>query len=75
MLLLSQTLTSLEKQQVLDQAVTAADNYHLDKNGPTGLIQTGPSQEEEGEGEERQRHWIPKKGLSIPNSNRRSGST
>jgi hypothetical protein len=27
MLLLSQTLTSLEKQQVLDQAVTDGDNY------------------------------------------------
>jgi hypothetical protein len=54
MLLLSQTLTSLEKQRVLDQAVTAGDNYHLDKSGPTALSQTGPSQEEEGEGEERQ---------------------
>jgi hypothetical protein len=31
MLLLSQTLTSLEKQWILDQAVTAGDNYHLDK--------------------------------------------
>jgi hypothetical protein len=30
MLLLSQTLTSLEKHQVLHQAVTAGDNYHLD---------------------------------------------
>jgi hypothetical protein len=38
----------LEKQQVLDQAVTAGDNYHLDKSGLTGLFQTGPSQEEEG---------------------------
>jgi hypothetical protein len=56
MLLLSQTLTSLEKQRVLDQAVTAADNYHLDKSGSTGLSQTGPSQEEEeGESEERQK--------------------
>jgi hypothetical protein len=35
MLLLSQTLTSLKKQQVLDQAVTAGDNYHLDKSSPT----------------------------------------
>jgi hypothetical protein len=34
MLLLSQTLTSLEKQQVLDQAVTAGDDYHLDKKQP-----------------------------------------
>jgi hypothetical protein len=59
MLLLSQTLTSLEKQWVLDQAVTAGKNYHLDKSGPTGLSQTGPSQEEEREEEERQRHWIP----------------
>jgi hypothetical protein len=58
MLLLSQTLTSLEKQWVLYQAITAGDNYHLDKSGPTGLSQTGPSQEEEGEGEERQRQWI-----------------
>jgi hypothetical protein len=62
MLLLSQTLTSLEKLQVLDQAVTAGDNYHLDKNSPTALSWTGPSQEEEVEG------------TSIPNSNRRSGS-
>jgi hypothetical protein len=43
MRLLSQTLTALEKQQVLDQAVKAGDNYHLDKCGPTGLCQTGPS--------------------------------
>jgi hypothetical protein len=66
MLLLSQTLTSLEKQQVLDQAVKAGDNYHLDKSGPTGLFQTGPSQEEEGVGEERQRHWIPKREPRFP---------
>jgi hypothetical protein len=59
MLLLSQTLTSLEKQWVLDQAVTAGENYHLDKSSPPGLSQTGPSQEE---------------GTSSPNSNRRSGS-
>jgi hypothetical protein len=32
MLLLSQTLTSLEKQWVLDQAVTAGNNYYLDKS-------------------------------------------
>jgi hypothetical protein len=32
LLLLSQTLTSLEKQRVLEQAVTAGDNYHLDKS-------------------------------------------
>jgi hypothetical protein len=57
MLLLSQTLTSLEKQRVLDQAAAAGDNYHLDKSGSTtALSQTGPSQEEEEEGEERQRH-------------------
>jgi hypothetical protein len=66
MLLLSQTLTSLEKQQVLDQAVTAADNYHLDRSRPTGLSQSGPSQEEEGEGEERQRYWIPKREPQFP---------
>jgi hypothetical protein len=65
MLLLSQTLTSLEKQQVLDQAVTAGDNYHLDKSGPTGLSHTGPSQEE-GEEEERQRHWIPRREPQFP---------
>jgi hypothetical protein len=53
MLLLSQTLTSLEKQQVLHQAVTAGDNYYLDKSGPTGLSRTGPSLVKEGEGEER----------------------
>jgi hypothetical protein len=61
MLLISQILTALEKQQILDQAAKVRDNYHLDKCGPTGLSQTRPSQEEEGEGEERQRHWIPKK--------------
>jgi hypothetical protein len=67
MLLLSQTLTSLEKQRVLDQAVIAGDNYHLDKSGHTGLTQTGPSQEEEeGEGEERQRHWIPRREPQFP---------
>jgi hypothetical protein len=60
MILLSQTLTSLEKQQVLDQAAAAGNNYHLDKCGPVGLSQTGPL-EEEGEWEERQRHWIPKR--------------
>jgi hypothetical protein len=65
MLLLSQTLTALEKQQVLDQAARARDDYHLDKCGPTGLSQTGPSQEE-GEGEERQRHWIPKREPRFP---------
>jgi hypothetical protein len=53
MLLLSQNLTSLEKQWVQDQAVTAGDHCHLDKSGPTGLSHTGPSQEEEGEEEER----------------------
>jgi hypothetical protein len=51
MLLLSQTLTVLEKQQVLDQAAKTGDDYHLDKCGPTGLSHTGPSQEEVGEGE------------------------
>jgi hypothetical protein len=48
MLLLSKTLTSLEKQQVLDQAAKARDDYHLDKCDPTGLSQTRPL---EGEGE------------------------
>jgi hypothetical protein len=56
MLLLSQTLTSLEKHWVLDQAVTAGDKNNLDKSSLTSLSQTGPSQEEEREGEERQRH-------------------
>jgi hypothetical protein len=62
MILLSQTLTSLEKQWVLDQAAAAGDDYHLDKCGPTGLAQTGHLEEKEGEGEEGQRHWIPKRG-------------
>jgi hypothetical protein len=53
MLLLSQILTALKKQRVLDQATKTGDNYHFDKCGPTGLSQTGPSQEEEGEREER----------------------
>jgi hypothetical protein len=42
MLLLSQTLTALEKQWVLYQAVKAGENYHLDKCGPKTLSQTGP---------------------------------
>jgi hypothetical protein len=66
MLLLSQTLTSLEEQRVLDQAVRAGHNYHLAKSSLTGLSQTGPSQEKEGEGEERQRHWIPKRDSQFP---------
>jgi hypothetical protein len=61
MLLLSQMLTFLGKEQVLDQVATAWYDYHLDKCDPTGLSQTGPSEEEEREGEERQRHWIPKR--------------
>jgi hypothetical protein len=56
-------LLSLE-QQVLDQAVTLGDNCHLDKSGLTGLSQTGPSQE--GEVEERKRHWIPKREPQFP---------
>jgi hypothetical protein len=63
MLLLSQTLTALEKQWVLDQAVKSGDNCHLNKSGPIGLSQTGPSQEEEEEGEERQR---PKREPQFP---------
>jgi hypothetical protein len=67
MLLLSQTLTALETQRVLGQAVKAGDNYHLDKCGPTGLSLTGLSQvEEEGKGEERQRHWLPKREPQFP---------
>jgi hypothetical protein len=53
MLLLSQTLTSLEKQQELDQAAAVGDDYHLDKCDPTGLSQSGPLEEEKREGEER----------------------
>jgi hypothetical protein len=64
MLLLSQTHTSLEKLWVLFQAVTARDDYHLDKSGPTGLFRTGPLQEEE-EREERQRHLLPKTELQF----------
>jgi hypothetical protein len=41
MLLLSQTLTSLEKQRVLGQAVTAGDNYHLDKSPVSDWALTG----------------------------------
>jgi hypothetical protein len=61
MILLCQTLTAPGKQQVLDQAFKAENDYHLNKCGPAGLSQTGPSQEKEVEGEERQRHWIPKR--------------
>jgi hypothetical protein len=62
--MLSQTLTYLEKQWVLAQAAAAGDNYHLDKCGLTGLSQFGPEKEER-EGEESQRHWIPKR---VPQS-------
>jgi hypothetical protein len=65
-LLLSQTHTSQKKQQVQDQAVTAGDNYHLDKSGPTGRSQTVPSQAEEEEGEKRQRRWISKREPQFP---------
>jgi hypothetical protein len=61
MLLLSQTLSSPEKQQVLDQVAKAGNDYHLDKCGPTGPSQTRSLEEEKGEGEERQRHCIPKR--------------
>jgi hypothetical protein len=64
MLLLSQTLTALEKQQVVDQAAKAGDNYHLDKCDPAGLSQTGPSQEKEREREER--NWIHKREPQFP---------
>jgi hypothetical protein len=47
-------------------AAAAGDNYHLDKCGPTGLSQTGPLEEEEGKGEERQRHWIPRRESWFP---------
>jgi hypothetical protein len=33
---------------------------------PTGLSQTGLLEEEEREGEERQRHWIPKREAGFP---------
>jgi hypothetical protein len=46
MILLSQTLTSLEKQQVPYQAAAAGDDYRLDKHDPTGLSQAGPPKEE-----------------------------
>jgi hypothetical protein len=52
MILLLQTLTSQEKQKILDQAVGAGDNYHLDKCVPTSLSLMGLS-EEEGEGGQR----------------------
>jgi hypothetical protein len=65
MILLSGTLTSLEKQQVLDQAAVSGNNYHLDKCDPKGLSQTAPL-EEEGEREEGQRYWIPKRESQFP---------
>jgi hypothetical protein len=48
MLLLPQTLTSLDKQQLLHQAAGTGDDYHLDKCGPTGLSQTGPHRRRRG---------------------------
>jgi hypothetical protein len=41
MLLLSQTLTSLKKQWVLDQAVTARNNYHFHKRPVSYQALTG----------------------------------
>jgi hypothetical protein len=61
MLLLSQTLTSLEKQRVLDQAVTAGDIYHLDKSSPTGLSHRRRRRRRRKKKEERQRHWIARR--------------
>jgi hypothetical protein len=52
MLLLSQTLTSLEKQQVLDQAVTAGDN----KVALQAYLRLGPH---------RRRRWREKKDKGI----------
>jgi hypothetical protein len=49
-----------------NQAAAGGNDYHLDKCGPTGLSQKGPSQEEEGEGEERQRHWVHKREPQFP---------
>jgi hypothetical protein len=66
MTLLSQTLTSLEKQQVLDQAATAGDDYHLDKCGLVGLSQTRPLEEEKKGRGERQRHWLSKRESQFP---------
>jgi hypothetical protein len=51
---------------VLDKAATAGENYHLDKCVPAVLSQTEPLEEEEGEGEERQRHWISKSESQFP---------
>jgi hypothetical protein len=42
MLLLCQTLTTLKKQQVLDQAVTAGDNYHYIKVALQSCLRLGP---------------------------------
>jgi hypothetical protein len=70
MLLLSQTLTALEKHQVLHQAAKAGNDSLLAKCGPSGLSQTGLSQEEE-KGEERDTGYLK----GNPNSNRKLGST
>jgi hypothetical protein len=60
MLLLSQTLTSLEKQQVLDQAVGPGENYHLAKCGPIGLSQTKPWKRRRGRGKKDRDTGYPK---------------
>jgi hypothetical protein len=71
MLLLSQTLTSLETQWVLDQAVTARDNYHL--KWPYRPVSEWALTE--GGGWRRKTKTLnTQKGILIPNSNRRSGS-
>jgi hypothetical protein len=44
--LLSDIFTSLEKQQVLDQAVASADDYHLGKCDPVGLSEIQPLEKE-----------------------------
>jgi hypothetical protein len=42
MIRFSQSLASLEKQQVLDQAAATGDDYHLDKCGPMAYLSPGP---------------------------------
>jgi hypothetical protein len=49
---------SLEKQWVLDQAAAAGSDYYLDKCGCTGLSQTRPLDEEEGEREKRDTEYL-----------------
>jgi hypothetical protein len=65
MLLLSQTLTSLEKQQVLKQTVTAGDNYHL-KAALQAYLRLGPHRRRRRGRGKKDKDWIPRREPQFP---------